>query len=577
MATRNPSQHPTRASAASATGAAGLATARRLPPEPAFVTRAAPAGPLQVTLERASVPPTEDQALWIAIRNRTDAIGFDRYAAFIDRLLCEGKDEGAATCGGPVSTSDDTSPEPSAGQFGAPSMNARLQDLRHRPSIYGVDAYQLLRIATHAFLLFEGGVAITPARNIATGNYPPGSGQEEMPGEESRLGRPITFAQARTQLADYLRNQIGNIGGNGLPYLKRIVDALLDSGSRVEGSPFCEGTLRNRLHCPAMIELLWSFWQEQGWLVQSMNAIELRFQNRRRGPNDPLANLALDPIRPFANLMWGFVQDRDRLSVARRSLEYSYAYGFELEGKAVEGVLPVESRTKFIEAFHTLLYRAAQFYAEDAITTVRADGFTLLQALKDVHLEMAEGYNNQADDLKRTARAEMLTMQWLFARPEMREFLRGRAMVPYREKWMGQVDTMKRLLGGPDVSVTHFRELADSGEKVCLAVRYGDWIAVNDQTQALNWARYFKPEIQAYLHAYQAVTGVDLAAEMTDTRRSQDRYVQPSVHLRQRSIAARSQAALAAPQRSAGFIAAELVDDSEVPARAALLRHRNGL
>lgn len=575
MATRNTPQDHTPASAGSSAGA--LATPRRLPPEAAFGPRApAAGGPIQVTLERASVPPTEDQALWIAIRNRTDAIGFDRYAAFIDRLLCEGNDIGVATCGGAEAASDEVPDESGAGEFGAPSMEARLQDLRSRPSIYGGDAYKLLSIATHAFLLFEGGVAITPARNAATGD-PTGSGQDDMPGEESRLGRPITFAQARSQLADYLRNQIGNIGGTGLPYLKRVVDALLDSGSRTVGLPFCEGTLRNRLHCPAMIELLWCFWQEQGFLVQAMNAIELRFQNRRRGPNDPLVNLALDPIRPFANLMWGFVQDRDRLSVARRSHEYSYSYGFELEGKAVGGERPVESRTKFIEAFHTLLYRAAQFYAEDANTTFRADGFTLLQALKDVHLEMAEGYNNQADELKRTARAEMLTMQWLFARPEMREFLRGRAMVPYREKWMGQVDTMKRMLGGPEVSVTHFRELADSGEKVCLSVRFNDWIAVNDQTQALNWARYFKPEIQAYLHAYQAVTGVDLAAEMIDTRRSQDRYVQPSVHLRQRSIAARSQPALPAPERPGRFIAAELVDDGELPERAVLLRQRQDI
>ena len=37
--------------------------------------------------------------------------------------------------------------------------------------------------------------------------------------------------------------------------------------------------------------------------------------------------------------------------------------------------------------------------------------------------------------------------QWLLARPEMREFLQSRAMVPYKEAWMAAVDTMKTLQG----------------------------------------------------------------------------------------------------------------------------------
>lgn len=575
MATSNTPHDPNTVNAGPADGT--LAAARHLPADAVYAQRVPASGPIQVTLEPAAVPPTEDQALWIAIRNRTDAIGFDRYAAFVQRLLCADTDHGLPTCHVPGDAEEGDFGDLHAGQVGAPSIDARLRDLRDRPSIYGVDAYQMLRAATQAFLLFEGGVAITPARNPATGRYPQGWQQDNMPGEASRLGRPVTFEEARRHLSDYLQTRISNVGGRVLPYLERIVDALLDSGSRQEGMPMCEGTLRNRLHCPAMIELLWSYWHEQGWLVQTMNAIALRFQNSRRGANDPLVNLALDPLRPLANLLWGFVQDRDRLSVARRSLEYSYAYGLELEGKAVSGVQPVESRTRFIEAFHTLLYRVAEFYEADAITTVRADGFKLLQALKEVHIEMAEGANNQVDELKRTAREEMLVMQFFLARPEMREFLRGRAMVPYREAWMSQVDTMKRLQGGPETSVTHFRELADSGEKICLSVRYADWMAINDQTQALNWARYWKPEIQSYLHAYRAVTGVDLAAEMTDTRRSQDRFMQPSVHLRNRRATLPSTGpALLRAQAAGGFIAAELGDDAQrlTPSRAELLRVR---
>ena len=67
------------------------------------------------------------------------------------------------------------------------------------------------------------------------------------------------------------------------------------------------------------------------------------------------------------------------------------------------------------------------FFKEDDDTTVIADGFPVLNALKEVHLLLAQGAHNQFGDLPWTARAEMLIQQWLLARPEMREFLGGRA------------------------------------------------------------------------------------------------------------------------------------------------------
>ena len=59
--------------------------------------------------------------------------------------------------------------------------------------------------------------------------------------------------------------------------------------------------------------------------------------------------------------------------------------------------------------------------------------------------------------------------------------------------------------------MTHFRDLAVFGEQMLLSIRFGDWSVVNDATQAGNWARYWRPEIQWYIHAYRAVTGVDLS------------------------------------------------------------------
>ncbi len=463
--------------------------------------------PLAVRLEPAAVAPTEDQALWIAIRNRSNAIGFEPYAAFIDRLLCERQSADAAVCPPPQ-------PEQAAlaaGALGAPSIDERLDDLAARPGIAGRDAYELLKLATEAFLLVEGGVAIQPQRAAAQ-PLP----DTPMRGEATRLGRPVTWEQAQAELTEYLQAQVGTISERVLPYLRRVVEALLPAGLAQQGLPFCDGLLNRHTTCPLTAELYWSYCHERGYLVQAMNAIALRYQNHRRGPNDPLAHLALDPLRGLSNLMWGFVQDRNRLTVAQRVLGYEYSYGLSLQGRAAAGAQPVERRARFSECFAQLLQCVAEFYAADQVTTVRPDGFKLLQALRELHLELAQSANNHTWELTRAARAEMLLMQYLLARPEMAAFLRGRAMVPHRERWMPQMETMKRLQGWPPVSAEVYRTLADNGEKVLASVRLGDWVAVDDHQQAMNWARYFKPEIQNYLHAHRALEGRDLTASRVE-------------------------------------------------------------
>ena len=128
---------------------------------------------------------------------------------------------------------------------------------------------------------------------------------------------------------------------------------------------------------------------------------------------------------------------------------------------------PADSRSKFLEGFHNLLHMCSVFYKEDNDTTVIADAFPLLNALREVHLLLAQGAHNQFGDLPWTARVEMLMQQWLLARPEMRDFLQSRPMVPYTEAWMPQVDTMKTLQGWSDVTVTHFHDLASSASRYC--------------------------------------------------------------------------------------------------------------
>jgi hypothetical protein len=522
----------------------------------------------RVTLRRPDATLTNDHALWAAIRNRADAIGFDPYDRFINRVLCVDDLNVDLDEGRPVSNEQATI---TAEDVGSPSIKDRREDLLRVPSIYGVDAYNLLKLATQAFLLFETGVAVARPRDPATG-VPVGSINDVVPGEEGRIGEQVTFDQIQQRLATYLSS---TQNGPTLPYLKRIVDALvgIDPERQKESLPYCFDLLRNRFKSPSLLELIWSYWNEQGMLVQTMNAICLRFQNRR-GPSDrdPLANLEIDPLRPLNNIIWGFIQDEPyRLSIPRRAYEYDHHYGLKLQGKAVPELRSADSRSKFIEAFHNLLYRAGLFYREDAATTVIADGFPLLNSLREVHILLAEGAHNQFGDLPWTSRAEMLMMQWILARPEMREFLRGRAMVPYQERWMGQVDTMKKLQDWTDTSVTHFRNLAVFGEQILLSVRYGDWIAINDQDFAKTWARYWRSEIQGYIHAYLSATGVDLSEDVVDSRRAANRYVQPSTLLRERLARQESRAELPPASISGTLMAGEIaVPAMSAPRRRAL-------
>jgi hypothetical protein len=470
-----------------------------------------------VSLQRSASLPTDDQALWAAIRNRTEAISFSRYQMFIDQVFGQG--------GPPLD--------------GVQSVRDALE--RHRFGIgdpqrvvLGTHAYGVLKLATQAFLTLECGVFLKDQTLFDTEK------------ETVRFGDPsLTLDGLEERLKHYLVHPESQI--SALPYLRRIASAFLsldriDHRDRRDAYPSLDNILRQRLTAPSMIELIWSYWQEEGMLVQTMNAIARRFQNRRGSEKDPLGELEFDTLRPLNNVLWGYIQDeQNRLTVPRRAHEYHHHYGLSLEGKAVSGIYPADSRSKFIEAFHNLLYRTELFYREDRDTTMIADAFPLLNALKEVHLLLAEGAHNQFGDLTWTARCEMLITQWMLARPEMREFLRGRYAVPYQEPWMGAVDAMKRLQGWGDTSITHFHELAVTGERILLSIRYGDWVNINNiEEQAKNWARNSKPEVQRYLHDYRTVTGVDLTSDTTDTRDAAARFVQPSALLQRRLTSQRT-------------------------------------
>ncbi|MCI0488055.1 MAG: hypothetical protein L0229_15805 [Blastocatellia bacterium] len=473
-------------------------------------------GNLAVTLRRTATAPTTDLALWAVIRKSTDSISFNNYNRFMELVLC-GIDLPLV-----------------GGQEVRQEFN-RLRQRRFLP-YNDTDAYRLLKVATEAFLMVNCGVFLAQ----------PDFTNDDLNDLLSHmsLDRTIDINALNALWQNYLQT-VNGTRDQTLPYLALIREKLRDQG-RLKNSIFaaedadlpeeCFGILRTKLTEPCLLELIWSYWHEEGMLVQTMNALSNRFQNvRSRGDYDPLAMLEIDPLRPLNNLLWGHIQDEQhRLTVLRRAYEYDHHYGLSLYGKAVPEMRGADSRSKFLEAFHNLLYLTSIFFKEDDDTTVIADGFPLLNALREVHFLLTEGAHNQFGDLPSTARQEMLVQQWILARPEFREFLPTRIMVAYPEPWMDRVDAMKKLQGWTDVSSREFNALGRFGEQILLSIRFGAWSTVNDPMQGANWARFWRPEIQGYIHSYRAVTGVDMTAEVTDTRQAAERYLQPSVHLRNR-------------------------------------------
>jgi hypothetical protein len=464
-------------------------------------------GNMGVSLQRTATPLTADVSHWGAILNITDAMSFNQYNRFMEMIFCGERDL------------SDLPPFERDRFVAKEALGRRLLTRRALPFV-DTDAYRFVKVATEAFVMVNCGVI---AAQQAPFFAPRDSGyfaRRDVPFPSNGLNALFTN--------DYLtRVSGGSLGALTLPYLAVIRRKLGDIDINVGGFEFsaqqaseCYGILQEKLTNPCLLELIWSYWHEEGMLVQTTNAITRRFQNvRGSAAQDPLANLEVDPLRPLNNLLWGYVQDEQhRLSVVRRNYEYDHQYGLRLDGRAVQGMSPADSRSKFLEAFHNLLRLCTTFFKQDDDTTIKADAFPVLNALKEVHLILTEGQHNQFGDLVSTARIEMLMQEWLLARPEFREFLPTRISVAYPEPWMDRVDAMKKLQGWSDTSVLHFRNLGLFGEQILLGIRWGFWSDVQEPEQAFNWARLFRPQIQGYIHAYRAVAGVDLAAETVDTQ-----------------------------------------------------------
>jgi hypothetical protein len=476
---------------------------------------------IPVAMRRTAVGVTDDLSLWVVIKKSTEALSFENYQRCMDLVLCRAK---------PGSKEESKRKE-------AILENGRNLTKERFLPFTDMDAYRLLKVATEAFMMVNCGVRLKEFEfELDDSDY-----------ISRRIGVNLTQQQIGKLWGKYLQKVNGDVDQT-IPYLKMVKDnlkgevlkarifaAMEDDKDEPEG---CHGILMNKLSNPCMLELIWSYFHEEGMLVQTMNAICRRFQNiRGPGEKEPLAMFEVDPLRPLNNLLWGWIQDEQhRLSVRRRAFEYDHHYGFRLYGKVIPKMQTADSRSKFLEAYNNLLYLCARFFREDDDTTVVADGFPVLNALKEVHFILAEGAHNQFHDLPATSRMEMLMMEWILARQEFREFLPSRVMVDYPEPWMDRVDAMKSIQGWTDVPVMHFRDLGVHGEQILLSIRFGAWSKEGEAENAANWARFWRPQIQNYMHAYRAITGVDLTAEPSDPRQIAVRNLPPSVHLSQRLV-----------------------------------------
>ena len=473
-------------------------------------------GDINTRLDRTVTEFTSDVAFWTGILNCTNALSFDTYQAFMEYLF------------------DGENTEPPVAGFERhrfPAKGDTYRDLLKRRALpfTDTDAYRLLKAATEAFVMVNCGVL----------RHDPAFDRGCDDSWLERRGIPIPGTSLLSVYEDRYMQRVN--GTSALPYLAiiraKLPDIRLRSFRGSSGSAIYDeenyAILQQKLRDPCLLELLWSYWHEEGMTTQTVKAVERRFQNVRSVDTpDPLANLEMDPLRPLATLMFGHCQDEQhRLTVVVRNYEYDHQYGLRLQGKAVQNIRPADTRSKFIEAFHNLLRLCAAFYRQDDDTTVKADAFPVLNALKEVHLILSQASSNGFGDLPSTARIEMLMEQWLLARPEFREYLPTRIMVAYPEPWMDRVDAMKKLQGWTDTSVLHFHNLGMFGEQILLSIRWGAWSPVYEPLQAFNWARFWRPQIQGYTHAYRAATGVDLSSESGDSKMDS---MMPSVLLQQR-------------------------------------------
>lgn len=515
---------------------------------------------VKVALQRPDQHPSRDQALWLSLSNSSRAQSFQRYEDFINRALflatqppLEAKDDGA---------------EADAALAGAGDVRDVASELSQwplehlQPPVFGVQAYEMLDLATRIFLLFNAGVVRQTADGIDV--IAPDLIDPER--EEQRLGFPVDATSLRSALLAYFGTNLA------LPYFERIIANLPVMPT--------EETVKHRIQYPLVIELIKLYYWEEGYLMRTMSELEKQFTAERSPTGrNPLANFDLHPLLNESHLFFGYVQSKyRRLTRARRNAEYKRQYEIALSGEGMPKLSAADGRSNVIKALNDLVYEAALFYRDDADTTRIADGYKVMLAIQGLQLLLAQRASNQFNSLNIELMVQMMIVQYILSRPNVIQFLQGPPMVAYAAPWQRAVEAMMKLQGWDNVSVSHYSTLADAADLILSGVRLGDWMHRDTtQDQAENFVRYFMPQFKAYANSYKAVTGLDLTADVTDARDAADRSAPPSTLIMRRRRAGRTPRRLVAAHAAAELSAYDMIDYRRLsaPARRRLLARRH--
>jgi hypothetical protein len=276
-----------------------------------------------------------------------------------------------------------------------------------------------------------------------------------------------------------------------------------------------------------LVEPIWSFWLDAAHLARLTTVLAARQIEAHMPGSSRIPKLNLPP--PLIALLKSWFDDHrngDRASA--RAANYVAHYGLHLPG---DRSLPSVKSSRFLDAFHTVLLEAVRHKAASLRTSPSDAGYLVL-LLRRLHLNLAHTASRVVegvptpDEFTRLGmslslgRADLLTAQWLLARPELTAALRGAILVPYAEPWAPPLDHLRHLTDTIDSLTLFYFELATTSEALLLSIRFGNWPEASSAA-ATNWANFWQAEILRYLVAYQEVTGVSLTEASAKDRSTQ--------------------------------------------------------
>jgi len=274
-----------------------------------------------------------------------------------------------------------------------------------------------------------------------------------------------------------------------------------------------------------LVEPIWSFWLDAARLGRLATLLAARQVNASMHGASRIPKLNL-PQPLIALLKTWFDEHHDGARAAARAANYRAHYGLRLPGvRGHSGTKP----SHILDAFHAVLLEATR---RDAASPRAPDGSRLALLLRRLHLCLAQTASRVVDGVSNPdvfkrlgesfalGRADLLSAQWLLARPELSTALRGPILVPAAEPWTAPLDHLRRLTDTIDSLTLFYCDLATTSEALLLSVRFGDWTQASPAA-ANAWATFWHAEMVRYLVAYQEVTGIPLAEASAADRTAQ--------------------------------------------------------